>query len=70
MSEVNQTGTSPLTTTRKPCCTSNEDIRSDHIRAKNQSSNNNNIAQNGNPLTSNSYTLTIFYSSLMNLIDD
>ena len=51
MSDTNQTGTSPPTTSRTPDRTSNEDISSDHIHAESETLNNNNTGQNGNLLT-------------------
>ena len=51
MSDINQTGMSPPTTSRTPDCTSNEDISSDHIHAESETLNNNNTGQNGNLLT-------------------
>ena len=51
MSDVNQTGLSPPTTSRTPDRTSNEDTSSDHIHAESETLNNNNTGQNGNFLT-------------------
>ena len=51
MSNINQTGTSPPTTSRTPDRTSNEGMSSDHIHAESETTNNNNTGQNGNLLT-------------------